>query len=80
MGVTAAVAWMGCCCGHRNHGAGVALRKGEWTGRRFLSLFDIVGLDEGTCGRRLAGSDGLRALDTRLKLSLTCMSFVTYPQ
>ena len=21
--------------------------------RRFLSLFDIVGLDEGTCGRRL---------------------------
>ena len=36
--------------------------------RYFCRLFDIVGLDEGTCGRRLAGSDGFKASDTRSKL------------
>ena len=74
MGVTAAVALRGCRGGYRKSGAEVAPRNWGRTGRRFLSLFDIVGIDEGTCGRRLAGSGGLRALDTRLKPSLTCMS------
>lgn len=44
----------------------------------FCRLFDIVGLDEGTCGRRLAVSGVLKALDNRLKLSRSHMSF-TYP-
>ena len=79
MGVTAAVAGRVVAVVTEIRRRGRSPKEGR-TGRRFLSLFDIVGLDEGTCGRRLAGSGGLRALDTRLKPSLTCMSFVTYPQ
>ena len=41
-------------------------------------FFDIVGFDEGTCGRRLAGSGGFKASDTRLKPSCSHRSF-TYP-
>src|SRR6478672_7523818 len=39
--------------GKRKSGARVALLKEGWPRRRFLTLFDIVGQDEGTCGRRL---------------------------
>ena len=46
--------------------------------RYFCRLFDIVGLDEGTCGRRLAVTGGFKALVDRLKLSRSHMSF-TYP-
>ena len=41
-------------------------------------LFDIVDLDEGTCGRRLAVCDGFKASCDRSKLSRSHMSF-TYP-
>ena len=46
--------------------------------RYFCRLFDIVGLDEGTCGRRLAVSGLLKGSGNRLKLSRSHMSF-TYP-
>ena len=57
----------------RRHG-----RPGRWgwTGRRFLSLFDIVGLDEGTCGRRLAGLLRPQGAWGSLKASLTYMSLL----
>ena len=41
-------------------------------------FFDIVDLDEGTCGRRLAVSGVIEASVDRLKLSRSHMSF-TYP-
>ncbi len=59
----------------RHDGQQIAKRRvhsprGGGLARRWLFVFfDIVGLDEGTCGRRLAGSGGIKALDTRLKLS-----------
>ena len=37
--------------------------------RCFCRLFDIVGKDEGTCGRRLAVSGVFKASDYRLKLA-----------
>ncbi len=46
--------------------------------RDFCLLFDIVDLDEGTCGRRLAGSGLFKGSDTRSKPSRSHMSF-TYP-
>ena len=48
------------------------------TKRPYFALFDIVGLDEGTCGRRLAVSGGFKASVDRSKLSCSYMSF-TYP-
>ena len=57
----------------------MTFRKGGWSGvGYFCRLFDIVGLDEGTCGRRLAVTGGFKALVDRLKLSRSHMSF-TYP-
>ena len=41
-------------------------------------FFDIVDLDEGTCGRRLAVSSVIEAFGNRLKPSRSHMSF-TYP-
>ena len=38
--------------GQQQSGAGVALQQEGKPRRRLLSLFDIVGQDEGTCGRR----------------------------
>ena len=42
-------------CDRKRWRGGLALaeRLGDGLSAVFLSLFDIVGLDEGTCGRRL---------------------------
>src|SRR3546814_10476989 len=39
--------------GHQKPGAKVAPKQRGLPRRRSFALFDIVGLDEGTCGRRL---------------------------
>ena len=62
---------MGCYCSSSEGGLDTASAL-------LSGFFDIVDLDEGTCGRRLAVSGVLKALDNRLKLSRSHMSF-TYP-
>ena len=57
------------CSGRKKPDAASFLQGRLCECRYFCRLFDIVGLDEGTCGRRLAVSRVLKALDNRLKLS-----------
>ena len=52
MGVTAAVAHTVIEAVTKSPGAKVIFRKEGKPKRRLFALFDIVGQDEGTCGRR----------------------------
>jgi len=55
MGVTAAVADTVTEAVSENQAIRALFERGVTKDRRFYALFDIVDVDEGTCGRRLRG-------------------------